>query len=237
MSDRARRVLGVSTSAGPTEIREAYRRLVKSAHPDLHPNDPDAARRFHDIQSAFVELRKGREEEAPPIPKQKKSPPRPTVPPQPPQPPPRSSVGLIWWLPVVLVVLILVVVAAITNDDGSNPIPVTPEICVRITDPATGDGVPVNCSTPHELSLFQRGAVTGFSGSYPGEETLEERTTSLCDRSFRAVMGTSPADAGYRILARYPDAGEWTAGDRDFDCLAATISGEPIEGPLAPSFR
>ncbi len=50
------RVLGVSLSAAPAEIRKAYLRLVKKVHPDLNPHDPDAATKFQDIQQAYEAL-------------------------------------------------------------------------------------------------------------------------------------------------------------------------------------
>ena len=40
-----RKVLGVSETASQDEIKRAYRRKAKECHPDLHPNDPDAANR------------------------------------------------------------------------------------------------------------------------------------------------------------------------------------------------
>lgn len=44
--------LGVDKSATPDEIKSAYRKLVKQYHPDLHPNDPDAATKFKEINEA-----------------------------------------------------------------------------------------------------------------------------------------------------------------------------------------
>jgi DnaJ-domain-containing protein 1 len=41
----ALRVLGVSSAADDTEIRRAYRKLVRAFHPDAHPSASDAERR------------------------------------------------------------------------------------------------------------------------------------------------------------------------------------------------
>lgn len=51
------RVLGVPHGASPAVVLDAYRRLVKTHHPDRHGGSPEATRRFQDIQLAFEELR------------------------------------------------------------------------------------------------------------------------------------------------------------------------------------
>ncbi len=44
-------ILGISESAGPTEIKQAYRRLAFAHHPDVGPNpDPE---RFREIHEAY----------------------------------------------------------------------------------------------------------------------------------------------------------------------------------------
>lgn len=45
-------ILGVDKKASQDEIKSAYRKLVKQYHPDLHPNDPEAANRFKEINEA-----------------------------------------------------------------------------------------------------------------------------------------------------------------------------------------
>lgn len=49
-------VLGVSPNASPDEIKKAYRRLAKQYHPDLHPNDPEAARKMNEINAAYDQI-------------------------------------------------------------------------------------------------------------------------------------------------------------------------------------
>lgn len=50
-------ILGVSRQASAAEIKEAYRRLAKTLHPDRHPGDPAAAERFRELTRAYDLLR------------------------------------------------------------------------------------------------------------------------------------------------------------------------------------
>lgn len=45
-------VLGIPDSAGPAEIKKAYRKLAKQFHPDANPNNPQAAETFKQISEA-----------------------------------------------------------------------------------------------------------------------------------------------------------------------------------------
>jgi DnaJ-class molecular chaperone len=60
--------LGVAPEASREDIVHAYRRLAHGAHPDAHPDDPDASRRFHEITEAYEILtdpqRRGRYDKA-----------------------------------------------------------------------------------------------------------------------------------------------------------------------------
>lgn len=46
-------LLGVSRDATAAEIRKAYFALARTAHPDKHPNDPQAADRFQRLSQAY----------------------------------------------------------------------------------------------------------------------------------------------------------------------------------------
>ena len=49
-------ILGVSKTATEDEIKQAYRKLARQYHPDLHPDDKDAAEKFKEISEAYDTL-------------------------------------------------------------------------------------------------------------------------------------------------------------------------------------
>lgn len=46
------KVLGVDKNATQDEIKKAYRKLARKLHPDLNPNDPDAKKKFQQLNEA-----------------------------------------------------------------------------------------------------------------------------------------------------------------------------------------
>lgn len=48
--------LGVTRSAGPDEIKAAFRKLAARHHPDRNPDDPKAALRFKEVNAAYQVL-------------------------------------------------------------------------------------------------------------------------------------------------------------------------------------
>jgi DnaJ-class molecular chaperone len=53
MADDPYKTLGVNRSASSDEIRKAYRDLARKYHPDLHPDDAAAKKKFQEVQAAF----------------------------------------------------------------------------------------------------------------------------------------------------------------------------------------
>jgi molecular chaperone DnaJ len=49
-------ILGVSRDASQTEIKTAYRRLVRQYHPDVHSDNPEAEEKFKKINAAYSVL-------------------------------------------------------------------------------------------------------------------------------------------------------------------------------------
>jgi molecular chaperone DnaJ len=55
--DQARTLLGVSPGDGIEAVKSAYRKLAFKLHPDLHPDDPAAKRKFQRLNEAYLLLR------------------------------------------------------------------------------------------------------------------------------------------------------------------------------------
>lgn len=61
---RALDVLDLEADASFAEIKATWRRLAKANHPDVKPNDAEAAKRFQAVQTAYEVLRAAEERRA-----------------------------------------------------------------------------------------------------------------------------------------------------------------------------
>ena len=50
------KILGISETATPEEVKKAYRKLAQTHHPDANPDDPEAENRFKEISEAYATL-------------------------------------------------------------------------------------------------------------------------------------------------------------------------------------
>lgn len=50
------RTLGISRTAPPEEVKKAFRHFARMYHPDTHPNDKEAERKFKEINEAYEVL-------------------------------------------------------------------------------------------------------------------------------------------------------------------------------------
>ena len=50
------KILGVDKNASEADIKSAYRKLAKQYHPDLNPNNPEAAEKFKECNEAYEVL-------------------------------------------------------------------------------------------------------------------------------------------------------------------------------------
>ena len=53
MIDNPYSVLGIQEGATKEEIKKAYRQCAKKYHPDLHPDDPEAAQKMNEVNEAY----------------------------------------------------------------------------------------------------------------------------------------------------------------------------------------
>jgi curved DNA-binding protein CbpA len=58
---RALDILGLESDADFETIKRSWRQLAKENHPDVRPGDPEAAARFHAVQTAYEVLRAAEE--------------------------------------------------------------------------------------------------------------------------------------------------------------------------------
>lgn len=51
------KLLGVSKTASQEEISKAFKKLARKHHPDLHPDEPEAEKKFKEFNEAYEVLK------------------------------------------------------------------------------------------------------------------------------------------------------------------------------------
>ncbi|MDE6659455.1 MAG: DnaJ domain-containing protein [Eubacterium sp.] len=60
MTTNPYQILGVPDGATEEECTAAYKRLAKKYHPDLNPNNPEAASKMAEINAAYDQIKNGK---------------------------------------------------------------------------------------------------------------------------------------------------------------------------------
>ncbi len=54
------KILGLAPGASAEDAKAAFRKLAKTCHPDLHPNDSEAEKKFKEINEAYEQIKDGK---------------------------------------------------------------------------------------------------------------------------------------------------------------------------------
>ncbi len=97
-------------------------------------------------------------------------------------------------------------------------------------DPGLGEITTVEelaCDEPHELEVFHRGTLMGFS-SFPAEDVMFDVTDAGCIEAFAGYVGTSYENSSFYFSVISPTSLSWRQGDRDYICLLTPASGSTV---------
>jgi hypothetical protein len=119
----------------------------------------------------------------------------------------------------------------------SQPIAsIAPGACLQVYPSKTAAAYPVvDCAEPHIAQLVSEGELPQASGgAYPGTTALDSQVGDLC-----AAPGLNwhwVAVWGEDVMTdlRYPDAGQWDAGARQYYCIVYTYSRHELTGSAMP---
>ncbi len=99
------------------------------------------------------------------------------------------------------------------------------------TDVSELPGVP--CSDPHDNEVY---ALWDISGSWPGDENVEELAYQGCFDRFEAAIGRSYEDSVIDYTVIYPSEESWNRlDDREVICVAYHMEFEKLTGSVLGS--
>jgi len=94
----------------------------------------------------------------------------------------------------------------------------------------------VPCDVPHMYELIDVVFHEAKSDAeFPGTDALFEYGTQPCLEDFEEIVGTPFLESELDLLVITPLAEGWRLGDRDLDCVAMRLDGEPLEQTVVGS--
>jgi len=99
----------------------------------------------------------------------------------------------------------------------------------------------LSCTTAHNYEQLASFSAGDQKAAFPGDAALNQLATTLCAPLSSAATGgrSDTAGAAYGLSWSWPQAGEWSQGDRVVRCFVATSTGNTIgtigSGTAAPA--
>lgn len=143
------------------------------------------------------------------------------------------------WL-LLIVPIVVVAIASSAGNPSSAPSnetgPNAPGQTVLATSLLPGDCVNGLQNTRSVLGLpavacvqAHQGEVAAVfdlpAGPYPGQDAIDAQAKSQCVKMLAAYSPSAPTDPNITLFYLYPVQENWTAGDRQIECIAKAVTG------------